>query len=91
MRKLIHKKAKKISDGKCCFCGEKDYILLEVHRILEGSKGGIYSSHNTITTCSHCHKKIHAGNIKIDRKYYSTAGIWVVHCWVEGEEKWLPE
>lgn len=77
-RKLINKKIKKLSDKKCKFCGESDYCTLDVHRITPGSEGGIYSDHNTVTACGNCHRKIHDGKIKIDRKYYSTSG-WVLH------------
>ena len=88
-RKLtIDKVAKKHADGKCYFCPCDNYALLDVHRILEGADGGKYTDFNTVTVCSLCHRKIHAGLIKIDRKYFSTGG-WKLHCWIDGEEKWL--
>lgn len=77
-KKLINKVIKKKIDKKCKFCGEDDYCTLDVHRIIPGYEGGIYSSHNSITCCSNCHRKIHEGKIKIDRKYFSTSG-WVLH------------
>lgn len=89
MRKksLINKKAKKKLDGKCLFCGEDDYDLLDVHRIVEGKDGGKYTEFNTVTTCCICHRKIHSGKIKVFRKYFSTSG-WVLHYIDEnGEEK----
>jgi hypothetical protein len=87
-KKLINKKIKKIINKKCHFCGEKDYCVLDVHRILEGHNGGIYSEFNTVVTCSNCHRKIHDGKIKIDRKYYSTSG-WILHYFDEkGQEHW---
>lgn len=89
-KKLINKKVKKKVDGKCQFCAEADYALLDVHRIIEGADGGKYTSHNCITVCCRCHRKIHAGQIVIDRKYDSTTGSPVLHCWIEGEESWLP-
>lgn len=88
-KNIIDKKVKKKIDGRCCLCGESNYSLLDVHRILEGSNGGRYTEANTITGCCSCHRRIHAGEIQIDRKYYSTAGKWILHCWIQGEEKWL--
>lgn len=73
-RILINKHAKKKLDGKCYFCDCSNYDLLDVHRIQEGSEGGKYTPFNTITVCSLCHRKIHAGLIKIFRKYNSTKG-----------------
>jgi len=87
-KKLINKVAKKKSDKRCYFCGVDEYCTLEVHRILPGESGGVYSDFNTVTTCGNCHSKIHNGKIKIDRKYYSTGG-WVLHYFDEkGEEHW---
>lgn len=87
-KKLIDKKIKKLIDKKCKFCDCATYELLDVHRIVEGSKGGSYTEHNTITVCSLCHRKIHAGIIKVDRKYYSTSG-WVLHYFDElGAERY---
>jgi PP-loop superfamily ATP-utilizing enzyme len=85
---LINKEAAKRFAKKCYFCPCDVYDLLDVHRIVEGSEGGKYTDFNTITVCSLCHRKIHAGLIKIDRKYQSTSGRWVLHYWIEGEEKW---
>lgn len=85
---LIDKKAKKKADGKCFFCGEADYDLLDVHRIFEGADGGKYTEHNTVTVCCKCHRKIHAGKIKLDRKYLCTSGKWLLRYWDEnGVEK----
>jgi hypothetical protein len=87
-RKTINKKIKKLIDKKCYFCGENNYCVLDVHRILPGSEGGIYSEHNSVTACSNCHRKIHDGKIKLDRKYYSTKG-WVLHYFDENQiEHW---
>jgi hypothetical protein len=77
-KKLVNKKIKKLSDKKCYFCSCNIYKLLDVHRIVEGKEGGQYTEHNTVTVCSLCHRNIHSGMIKIDRKYYSTAG-WILH------------
>lgn len=77
-RKLINKVIKKQVDKKCHFCGLQEYCVLDVHRIIPGSEGGEYTDHNTVTCCSCCHRKIHEGLIKIDKKYYSTKG-WILH------------
>jgi len=77
-KKIINKIEKKKADRKCKFCGEDDYCTLDVHRIIPGCEGGIYSDHNSVTACSNCHRKIHEGKIKINRKYYSTKG-WILH------------
>ena len=85
----MNKQHKKLRDKKCFFCEEDDYELLDVHRILPGSEGGTYNEHNTLTVCSLCHRKIHAGRIVTHRKYFSTSGKYVLHCEIDGEEKWL--
>lgn len=87
-RKLIDKVQKKKIDKKCFFCGTEEYCTLDVHRIVPGEDGGRYELHNVVTSCSNCHRKIHDGKIKIDRKYPSTHG-WVLHYWdEEGRERW---
>lgn len=87
-KKLINKEFKKKAAGKCHFCGEKEYCVLDVHRIVPGEQGGEYVDLNTTVACSSCHRKIHAGIIKVDRKYYSTQG-WVLHYFDEnGIEHW---
>ena len=78
-KKLIDKKAKKRRDGACYFCGEKDYDLLDVHRIVEGQDGGKYTEFNTVTACCKCHRKIHSGKIEVFRKYFSTSGHHILH------------
>lgn len=87
-KKLINKKHKKLVDEKCCFCGEDDYCLLDSHRIVEGKDGGEYTKFNTLTVCCKCHRKIHAEQITIDKKYYSTKG-WLLHYFIDGEEFWI--
>ena len=72
--------------GKCFFCGEDDYAVLDCHRILPGTKGGTYSSDlNSLILCANCHRKVHSGAILVDKKYMSTAGI-VVHYFEDGKE-----
>lgn len=86
-KKLIDKQAKKRSVGQCKFCGETDYAVLDVHRIVPGEEGGTYTEFNTVVACSNCHRKVHDGQIIIDRKYFSTGG-WILHYWYEGTERW---
>lgn len=74
-------------DKKCYFCGNDDYCTLDVHRILPGSEGGKYTSFNSICACSNCHRKVHDGQIRIDRKYPSTKG-WVLHYFMGDKEYW---
>lgn len=79
----------KLSSKGCYFCGESNYDLLDAHRVIPGSDGGKYNDHNILVLCSNCHRRTHTGAIRIDRKYLSTAGRWVLHCWIDGEEKWI--
>jgi len=73
------KQIKKLVDGKCKFCNENDYSLLDVHRIIEGKDGGEYHEMNTITVCALCHRKIHAGKIIVHRKHTTTLGLIILH------------
>ena len=87
-KKLINKVHKKQAEKRCKFCGTDEYCTLDVHRIVPGEKGGEYVELNTVVACGNCHRKVHDGKIKIDRKYYSTAG-WVLHYFDEhGIEHW---
>lgn len=87
-KKIINKKIKKLSDKFCKFCKTSEYCTLDLHRIIEGENGGKYTDSNTVTCCASCHRKIHGGIIKIDRKYKSTVGE-VLHYWDEkGIEHW---
>jgi hypothetical protein len=87
-RTLIDKQVKKIIEGKCYFCDCCNYDLLDVHRIAYESEENKYTEFNTVVVCSLCHRKIHSGIIKIDRKYFCTNGKWILHYWIENEEKW---
>lgn len=87
-KKLVNKSHKKKADKRCYFCKTEEYCTLDVHRIIPGCEGGRYDSYNSITICSNCHRKVHEGKIKIDRKYPSTSG-WVLHYFSEdGKEHW---
>ena len=77
-------------DKECFFCGENRYELLDAHRIFEGKDGGTYNWWNMITTCASCHRKCHAGIIKILGKHRCTGPrLEVIHYIDEdGQEKW---
>ena len=79
MSKKINKIAKKKYAKKCHFCECDIYELLDLHRIIEGKNGGEYTESNTVVCCASCHRKIHAKIIKINRKYLSSSGRWVLH------------
>lgn len=81
---------KKLLEGRCFFCEEASFELLDSHRIIPGPEGGKYDWGNVLVICSLCHRKIHAGRIRVDRKYLSTAGT-MVHFWEDGVEHWKPE
>jgi hypothetical protein len=89
-KKLIDKQAFKKMEGRCFFCEESDYNLLDVHRILEGSEKGQYTNTNSLVVCCKCHRKIHAGYIKPIRKYLRSDGLWVLNYIDENEqEQWV--
>lgn len=90
--RLINKQGYKHIHKYCFFCGEDNYYALNCHRILPGEHGGTYHSHNTLTVCASCHAKIHAGYIKIDKKYSQMPNpLFKVHYWIENEEFWKTE
>ena len=88
MSNRIRKHAKKMVEGRCRFCGESDPSLLDSHRIVPGSAGGVYHERNEVTVCANCHRRVHAGTIVIDRKYLSTHKGWILHYWLDGVERW---
>jgi len=74
---------------ECFFCGEQDYSVLDPHRIFEGKDGGTYCEANVVVCCATCHRKVHAGRIKIFGKYQSTGKkLWIVHYEEDGKEMW---
>lgn len=83
-KKYSRQQIQKKFHGKCFACGEDDYNILDAHRIIEG---GPYIVSNIVVCCSNCHRKIHAKEIKIDRKYLSTNGM-VLHWWLNEVEMW---
>lgn len=87
--KNIDKKVFKLSEGKCRICGETDYSVLDIHRIIPGAEGGRYTKQNSTCLCCKCHRKVHDGQIIIDRYYLSTNGRQVLHLFENGEEKFI--
>lgn len=81
------KQIKKKTDKCCYFCGESDYDLLDVHRILPGSENGKYVTANMVTCCALCHRKCHSGRIKIIGRHFSTSGKFVLHFMEDNVEK----
>ena len=71
MYSIKSKEAFKKHAGRCAFCEESDYAVLDVHRIIEGRIGGEYHSINSVVTCANCHRKIHDGQIIIVKKHIS--------------------
>ena len=62
---FINKKSFKRRAKKCKICGEKDYDLLECHRIIPGEKGGKYENSNCVCLCVRCHTIVHRNKITI--------------------------
>ena len=91
MSRIRNKKSFKRFAGKCAFCDESDYDALDVHRIFEGHKGGIYDSRNAIVTCANCHRKIHGDKIQIIKKHISYGeSLFVIEYIENSETKYLP-
>ena len=73
-RKLINKNINRLVAGCCIVCKNDDIDVLENHRIIPGSEGGVYVGSNVVTLCSCCHSKVHRGSLKIVGWFDSTAG-----------------
>jgi hypothetical protein len=82
---------KKLRFRQCFFCGLDDYSLLDCHRIVPGELNGHYTPKNTLVTCANCHRRIHAGQIVIHGKYYSTAARYMVNYTENDQEHWRLE
>ena len=87
-QKLVNKQSMKRMAKKCTFCDEERYVVLDVHRIVPGEKGGRYTPCNTVVCCSNCHRMIHDGEIIIDKYYDSSTGK-VLRCIIDGKEIFL--
>ena len=87
--RIKNKKTYKLSRGKCVLCGENNLSTLDIHRILEGANGGEYHYENTVCLCANCHRKVHAGEIKIIRKYKTLSWREYIEVIENGETKMI--
>jgi len=71
---FISKKIFKLRAKKCKICGEKDYDLLNCHRIIPGEKGGKYENTNCVCLCVKCHTLVHRNKITVIGWRNSTKG-----------------
>jgi len=83
------KKAFKESQKQCRLCGNDIYSTLDVHRITPGEDDGKYHETNSICTCSNCHRRVHSGEIVIDRYYQSTSGKKMLRIIRNGKEEFV--
>ena len=83
---FISKKTFKRRSGKCQICGEKDYTVLDTHRIIEQ---GSYSNDNCVSLCVKCHRKVSAGKIKTLKWVNSTIGKLLHYIDENGEEQFI--
>jgi len=90
-KRYSRQQIRKLMDKKCYFCPQDDPAVLDCHRIFEGERGGTYDLMNTVCLCANCHRRVHDGQIKIHRRCMAMGGdrLWVLHCTIDGEEKWL--
>ena len=65
--------------NKCAICGEKNYKLLDVHRIIYGEHGGKYILNNILVVCANDHRRIHAGEIEIIQKGKTSKGEFLLY------------
>lgn len=87
--KIQDKKAFKKIEGKCRLCGCDIYSTLDIHRIKPGEIGGEYSTSNTVIYCSNCHRRIHDGEIIIDRYYLCSNGKKLLRIIRDGKEEFI--
>ena len=78
----MDKKIEKLIHKQCIICDEDNYNVLDLHRIKFGGK---YTKNNTVVLCCSCHRKVHSGQIVIDKKYNSTKGT-VLHYFIGEKE-----
>jgi 5-methylcytosine-specific restriction endonuclease McrA len=86
--KLIHKKSYKKAQGVCKLCGESNYALLDVHRIVPGRDGGTYHPKNVVTLCSNCHRKVDTNEFEIIGWVASSGGD-LLHIIRNGKDEYL--
>lgn len=84
---FVNKKTFKRRAGQCHICGEKEFAVLDTHRIIPGSEGGKYEFTNCVCLCSLCHRKEQAGLITVIGWVHSTAGRLLHYIDEEGNEQ----
>ena len=63
-------------DGGCCvLCGSVE--KLHRHHLVSRSKGGTDTPANQVALCEECHRKLHAGEVTLDKKGLTFA--WQAH------------
>ena len=72
--------------GRCVFCREDTYEILDCHRLTPGSK---YVHGAVVCLCAACHRRVHAGLIQIHGRHLRTDGRHVLSCTINGEKHWL--
>ena len=58
-------KFRALKKGYCSLCGWKGPC--DIHRIVEGYKGGQYTEGNVVEICPNCHRLEHQGLIKLTK------------------------
>jgi 5-methylcytosine-specific restriction endonuclease McrA len=87
--RIKNKKTYKLSRGKCVLCGESNLATLDIHRIHEGANKGTYDHENCVLLCSNCHRKVHAGQIKIIRRHKTLSWREYIEVIENGERKMI--
>ena len=75
-RKPRRQEVRKRQSGKCFFCNESAYEALDAHRIVPG---GSYDLSATLCLCANCHRKVHAGTIKVHARLTGAMGNTYIH------------
>jgi len=81
---FISKKSFKRRHSKCQICEEKEYKLLDTHRIIAGGK---YEETNCVCICTSCHRKHHSKLIIIKKWVHSSAGNLLYYIDEDGNEQ----
>jgi hypothetical protein len=84
----LNKIAVKHLEGRCRLCGVDDYAVLDCHRLQPGSK---YVEEIVAVLCSNCHRRTHAGEVRLDtRTFLRSDGRRVLRVWEpDGTERWI--
>lgn len=85
------REGRKRAAGRCLFCPEAAYAVLDSHRVIPGEAGGTYRWDNIIPACATCHRKAHAGLIVVHERRATSGGRHAVRATVDGVENWYIE